>query len=77
MCPRNGEKSVNGRGGGSGTVTEQGIRMKCAECGSDLSCADCAVCGTTLWDKKIVVCADIAHLCPGCYNDAKLTEVTE
>ena len=75
MCPLNGGKSVNGRGGGNGTAIEQGIRMKCAECGSDLSCADCATCGTTLWDKKIIVCIAGAHLCPGCYNDIKLTEV--
>lgn len=51
--------------------------MKCAECGSDLSCADCATCGTTLWDKKIIVCIAGAHLCPGCYGVVKLTEVIE
>lgn len=76
MCPRNGEKSVNGRGG-NGTATEQGIRMKCAECGSDLSCAGCSTCGTIHWDKKIIVCIAGAHLCLGCYINAKLTEVIE
>ena len=77
MCPLNGEKSVNGRDGGNGMVIKQEVRMKCAECGSDLSRADCAICGTTLQDKKIIVCIAGAHLCLGCYGVVKLTEVIE
>ena len=68
---------MNDRDGSNGTATEQGIRMKCAECGSDLSCADCSTCGTIHWDKKIIVCIAGAHLCLGCYINAKLTEVIE
>ena len=49
--------------------------MRCAECGSDLSCADCAICGTSFRGRKTIACTTVSHLCLSCYINVKLTEV--